>query len=275
MFSAYFNGAFVTCDEPVIPIDERGHQFGDGVYEVIRVYNGQPFMLDEHIERLYQSAAAIKLCVDSDQDTLKDSIWNLIHKSGLSSLDLYVQITRGIAPRNHLFPERPVSISMTAKPFRHISSVGEKGAGVTLHPDERWENCYIKSLNLLPNILAKQTAHEKGFLEAVLVRNGKVTEGTSSNVFIVQDSSIITTPLSKHILSGITRMAVKSIAEDAGIPLIERHFSPEEMIQSDELFITSTTLEIMPIYWVDNHLISEGKKGTVTRVIQELFDRRK
>ncbi|MCH6265034.1 D-amino-acid transaminase [Neobacillus citreus] len=273
MISAYFNGKFVDANDPVIPIDERGHQFGDGVYEVIRIYNGKPFMLEEHVDRLYQSAYAIKLQIDPDCGALKNTMLELIRESGLINLDLYVQVTRGMASRNHLFPDCPVSVSMTVKPFRTIK-IGEKGAGVTFLPDERWQNCFIKSLNLLPNILAKQSAYEKGFLEAVLVRDGKVTEGTSSNVYIVKNSSIITTPLSKHILSGITRMAVKGIAIENGIPFIEKQFTPDEMIQADEIFITSTTMEIMPIVRVEDHEINGGEVGTITRTLQEQFKER-
>lgn len=270
MISAWFNGEFVDANEPVVPIDERGHQFGDGVYEVIRIYNGKPFMLEEHLDRLYQSAHAIKLKINSDRENLKSNMLELIQKSGLIDLDLYVQVTRGMASRNHLFPDCPVSISMTVKPFRTIQ-VGDKGAGVILHPDERWANCYIKSLNLLPNILAKQVAYERGFLEAILVREGKVTEGTSSNVYIVKDFSIITTPLSKNILTGITRMVVKNLAEANGIPFVEKQFTPEEMIQADEIFITSTTLEITPIVRVEDKEINEGKVGTITKTLQERF----
>ncbi|WP_045519027.1 D-amino-acid transaminase [Neobacillus niacini] len=272
MITACFNGKFVEPNELVVPIDERGHQFGDGVYEVIRIYDGKPFMIDEHLDRLYQSADAIKLRIDPDRGAFKNTMLELIQKSGLTNLDLYVQVTRGIAPRNHLFPDCPVSVSMTAKSFRSIP-VGKKdsGASVILHPDERWAKCYIKSLNLLPNILAKQAAYEKGYLEAILVRDGIVTEGASSNVYIVKNSSIITTPISNHILSGITRMAVKNMAEYLEIPFIEDQFTPDEMFQADEIFITSTTLEITPITRVDDKQINNGKPGSVTKALQERF----
>jgi D-alanine transaminase len=272
MAIAYFNGNFIQSDEPAVPIDERGHQFGDGVYEVIRIYNSVPFMMDEHLERLYQSAAAIKLDLKQDRESLKNTISELIEKSGLTNLDIYLQVTRGIASRNHLFPDCPVSISMTAKPFREIpDNVRENGASVMLHPDERWENCYIKSLNLLPNILAKQAAYEKGCLEALLVRDGKITEGTSSNVYMVKNSSIITTPLSSRILCGITRIAVKQLAEKLTIPFIENYFTTEEMLQSDEVFITSTTTEIMPVVRIDGKEINGGKPGPVARALYEQF----
>jgi len=268
MTSAYFNGQFVKPDEPVVPISERGHQFGDGVYEVIRVYEGKPFMMEEHLDRLYKSAEAIKLKIDPDRKAFKNTMLDLIQKSESANLDVYVQVTRGIAPRNHLFPDCPVSVSMTTKPFVSIPfEEKDKGASVILHPDERWANCYIKSLNLLPNILAKQTAYEKGCLEAILVRDGKVTEGTSSNVYIVEGSSIITTP----ILHGITRQAVKKLAEDLGIPFIERYFTPEEMYEASEVFISSTTLEITSVGYVDDEQIGNGMRGPITRTLQERF----
>ncbi|WP_282942682.1 D-amino-acid transaminase [Paenibacillus sp. RC67] len=275
MSIAYLNGIFIKPDEPAIPIDERGHQFGDGIYEVMRFYNGKPFMLDEHLDRLFQSASAIRLKLQQDREALKQIIYELVNRSGMTNLDVYIQITRGIASRNHLFPDCPVSIAMTAKPFREIpAEAREEGASGMLHPDERWENCYIKSLNLLPNILAKQAAYEQGCLEAILVRNGQVTEGTSSNVYMVKQSTIFTTPLSKHILSGITRIAVKAIAEDLAIPFVERYFTPDELLQADEVFVTSTTLEIMPIVRFDgDRQILDGKPGPIANALYDRFKR--
>lgn len=274
MSIAYLNGIFIQPDEPALPIDERGHQFGDGIYEVMRIYNGKPFMLDEHLERLYRSASAIRLKLQHDREAFKQIVTELVQRSGLADLDVYVQVTRGIAARNHLFPDCPVSIAMTAKPFREIpAEARSEGASAMLHPDERWENCYIKSLNLLPNILAKQAAFEKGCLEAILVRNGRVTEGTSSNVYIVKQSTLYTTPLSNHILSGITRIAVKKLAEELGIPFEETYFTPEELLQADEVLITSTTLEIMPIVRFEGDCqIGNGQPGPVTKALYERFN---
>ncbi|MEJ8543795.1 D-amino-acid transaminase [Brevibacillus borstelensis] len=272
MSVAYFNGKFVGSNDPVVPIDERGHQFGDGVYEVIRIYNNKPFMLEEHLDRLYMSAEAIALAFDQSRESFKEIIFQLIERSGLDNLDVYLQITRGLAPRNHLFPDAPVSISMTAKPFRSIpAEFRERGAKAILHPDERWMNCYIKSLNLLPNLLAKQEAHKAGCLEAILHRDGKLTEGTSSNVFVIKDSRIRTTPLSRHILAGITRMAVQRIAQAAAIPFEERHVAIEELYEADEVFITSTTSEVMPIVQVGEKLIGDGQPGQLTRLLQRHF----
>ncbi|USG67010.1 D-amino-acid transaminase [Brevibacillus ruminantium] len=275
MSVAYFNGRFVDSRDPVVPIDERGHQFGDGVYEVIRIYNNKPFMLEEHLDRLYMSAEAIALPFREARESFKAVIFELISRSNLTDLDVYVQITRGMAARNHLFPDCPVSISMTAKPFRSISAeLREKGAKTILHPDERWTNCYIKSLNLLPNILAKQKAHEQGCLEAILHRDGKITEGTSSNVFVVKGGRVQTTPLSRHILAGITRMAVQRVAAELGVDFQEKYVDLQELYEADELFITSTTSEIMPVVQVDGKTIGIGEPGPVTRLLQKHYKKR-
>lgn len=272
MALAYFNGKIVGIDDPVIPIDERGHQFGDGVYEVIRFYQGKPFMMKEHLERLYKSAEAIKLKIGKEQDELEALMLQLVEKSGLTDADLYMQATRGIAPRNHLFPTCPASISITVKPARELSQdVRAQGVKVALLPDERWQNCYIKSLNLLPNILAKQGAYEQGCFEAVLVREGWVTEGSSTNVFIVKEGKIQTAPLSNHILAGITRLAVKETAKVLNVPFIEKSFTPEELYQADEVFLTSTTSEVLAVTAADDRQIGDGCPGPVTVRLHKCF----
>jgi D-alanine transaminase len=268
----YINGKFTNLDELVLPIDERGHQFGDGVYEVIRVYNGTPFMLDEHLDRLINSSKAIKLPITQTVEDFKNLILEAVDKSQLTDCNVYMQITRGIVTRNHLFPTVPVSITMTVRPAKLISqTTREKGETAIFHEDERWANCYIKSLNLLPNILAKQTAFEAGCYEAILVRDGYVTEASSSNVFIIKDGKVYTTPLSKHILPGITRMAVKHATKLLNIDFIDKKFTPEELLEADEVFVTSTTSEVLPIVKVDGKLIGTGKPGEVTNRIYQQF----
>ncbi|MFD0826469.1 D-amino-acid transaminase [Neobacillus sp. M.A.Huq-85] len=268
----YANGKYVQLDEPVIPIEERGHQFGDGVYEVIRVYKGKPFMLEEHLQRLIQSAKAIKLPMEQSAEDFKTLILEAVQKSNELDCDVYLQITRGIAVRKHLFPTAPVSVTMTVRPMSILQKdAREKGVKAIFHEDERWANCYIKSLNLLPNILAKQTAHEAGCFEAIQVRDGYITEGTSSNVYMVKDGAVYTTPLSKQILSGITRIAVKKITESIGIPFIEKKFTPEELLQADEVFITSTTSEILPIVNVDGKSIGDRNPGEWTMKAYKKF----
>lgn len=278
MSIGYINGKYIPLDELAIPIDERGHQFGDGIYEVIRVYNGKAFMLDEHLERLINSAKGIYLPIEQDADGFRILINEALEKSGLLECNVYLQITRGFAPRQHLFPDVPVSISMTVKPATPLQqSLRENGVSSIFHEDERWANCYIKSLNLLPNVLARQTAYEKGCYEAILVRDGVVTEGTSSNIFMVKKGKVYTTPLSKQILAGVTRLAVKKICEEVNIEFVERSSTKEELLQADEVFLTSTTSEVLPIVEVDGQRIGSGKPGKVTnelyRKLQQIVAR--
>ena len=266
MTVTYFNGKFIDIDEKVIPIEERGHNFGDGIYDVIRSYKNKPFMLEEHLDRIFMSAEAINLKLERTREEFKNELLMCLEKSGEKNADIYLQITRGIATRNHLFPSCPVSLSIIVKPTQTFQ-MGDENA-LMFYPDERWANCHIKSLNLLPNILARQTAIEKGFAEAVLVKDGYVTEGTCTSVFIVKDKSIIVTPLSKQILSGITRMAVKEIAKTLKIPYIERNFTPEEMKSSDEVFIAGTLIEVMAITRVEDQEINQGIIGEITKELQ-------
>lgn len=261
----YFNGKYIDLNEKVVPIDERAHQFGDGVYEMIRIYNGTPFMLEEHLERLIRSAKEIKLALTENIDDFTNLVSTGVEKSGLQNCYVYIQITRGIAPRNHLFPNVPVSIAMTIRELNAVSTeMRENGVTAITHPDERWANCYIKSLNLLPNVLAKQVAHEAGGFEAILIKDGYVTEGTSSNVFIVKDGAVITAPLTKQILPGITRIAVEKVAARLNIPFVEKYFTREELLEADEAFVTSTGVEILPVVKVDDKEIGTGRPGEVS-----------
>lgn len=268
----FINGEFVNVDKKVLPIDERGHQFGDGVYEVIRVYNGVPFLLDEHLERLERSAEAIKIKLQHSRDDLKEIITEGIKKSDELELSVYLQITRGIDVRNHLFPKVAPSITMTVRPVKtQPQELYLKGASVFLTDDKRWECCYIKSLNLLPNILVKQEAFELGHQEGILVRNGYITEGSSSNVFAVIDGTLYTTPLSNQILGGITRQTIIKLAKENGIPVNEMHMSEKFFLKADEAFYTSTTVEIAPIIKVNDKKINDGSPGAITQQLHGLY----
>lgn len=261
----YVNGKFVDLNELVIPIEERGHQFGDGVYEVIQCYDGKPFMLEEHLERLIRSCEAIRLPIKETVKDFEKLILSGIEKANLKYGKVYLQITRGMALRNHPFPDVPVSITMTLRETAPTPEEYRKhGVEAITHEDERWAKCYIKSLNLLPNILAKQVAVERGSFEAILIRDGVITEGTSSNVFIVKNGEVITSPISNHILNGITRIAVKRIAEELNIPFVERNYTPDELMQADEIFMTNTPVEVLPIVKVDGAAIGKGVPGEIT-----------
>jgi D-alanine transaminase len=267
---AFINGEFVDVNQRVLPIDERGHQFGDGVYEVVKVYHSTPFLLNEHLQRLQNSAENIQIKLPYSLQEIEAIILQGIEKSGLADAEVYFQITRGIAPRNHLFPDVPPSFTMTIKPSRVVPQKSyEEGVSTILVEDDRWAKCYIKSLNLLPNILAKQLAASNGHFEAIMVKDGYVTEGTSSNVFAVKAGCLYTTPLTSNILPGITRAAILKLAEKKGIPFVEENFTSTFLLEADEVFMTSTSVEVLPVRLVDGNLIGTGNPGEVTKTIHE------
>ena len=273
MVIVYANGQWVNENDAVIPVDERGHQFGDGIYEVTRIYEGKPFMMREHVERLVKSAKEIRMDLGMTVEEVESLMMEAVERSGEKNCDVYIQITRGIAKRGHLFPKdvKP-SITMTVRPMEVIA-MEERLAGKTaiFHEDERWKNCYIKSLNLLPNILAKQVANDAGAYEAILIRDGYVTEGTSSNIFIVQNGELVTRPLSNYILAGITRMRVEQLAEQLNIPFVEREFTKEDVLEAEEVFMTSTTNEVLPLVEIDGTTIGSGVAGPVTERVAKQF----
>lgn len=269
---AFVNGDFLPINEKVIPIDERGHQFGDGVYEVIRVYNRIPFLLDDHLDRLMVSANAIKIKLTHThtKEELQQIILEGIRRAQIDEAEVYLQVTRGIARRNHLFPDVDPSISMTVREARIAPDERYlNGASVTIMEDERWTNCYIKSLNLLPNILSKQEAASKGFHEAVYEKDGKVTEGSSSNVFVIKSGVLYTTPLSKKILAGITRKTVLHVASTLHLPVVEVDMSIQFLKEADEAFFTSTSMEVMPIRDIDGTKVGNGVPGIWTKKLLE------
>ena len=271
----FVNGEFLPIDQKVIPVDERGHQFGDGVYEMFRVYEGTPFLVDEHLERLKKSADAIQLSLPYSKEEFKQIIAEGIERSKEKNAEVYLQVTRGIAARNHLFPNVNPSTSMTVRKVKHIPiEYYQKGVSAILMEDERWKNCYIKSLNLLPNVLAKQAAYEKGCLEAILVKDGYVKEGSSSNVFVVKDSQLYTHPLNKEILAGITRDTILSIAKEQAISVKEEKFSTEFLKNGDEVFFTSSIMEIMPITIIDGKKVNDGRVGPITKQLLENYRKR-
>jgi D-alanine transaminase len=260
---AYYGGQFIDINDKVVPIQERGHQFGDGVYEVIRVYSGKPFMMEEHLDRLENSAKEILLTMPLTREDLIDIAEEGLQRSELKEAEIYIQITRGIAPRNHAFPDVPAQFAMTIREARQVTSEKRAyGASVTLLEDERWANCFIKSLNLLPNVIAKQKAVTGGHDEAILVRDGIVTEGSSSNVFVIKDGTIYTTPATKRILHGITRAAVMACAQRLGMTVVEKDMDVDFFLDADEAFFTSTSVEVMPISKIDHHTLPSDRPVT-------------
>lgn len=248
----YYQNRFVDINDKVVPIQERGHQFGDGIYEVIRVYGGNLFTFEEHIDRLEQSAEAIELELPYSKEEIHNIVQEGLDRSGIKEAEIYIQITRGIYNRQHHYPDGPAVFSMTVRHARKIDeSTKERGIDTIVLDDVRWLNCYIKSLNLLPNVMAKQAAMKQGCAEAILHRDGIVTEGSSSNVFIVKSGTVYTHPATNRILNGITRQKVIEIAEKLRIPVEKVHFDLEMLRSAEEVFMTSTSMEIMPVRKID------------------------
>lgn len=265
-------GELIDRGLATVDIEDRGYQFGDGVYEVIRVYNGKMFTAKEHLNRLQESAEKISIQIPYQPSELEEMLKGLIEKNGLANGIIYMQFTRGASPRNHAFPHNvaPTFVAYTRKVDRPVSSMQE-GIKAILIEDIRWLRCDIKSLNLLGNLLAKQKAVEAGCFEAIQHRGNIVTEGSSSNVAIVKNGKVITHPANNLILNGITRQKVKQICEQNQIPFEEREFTVEEVLRADEVFLSGTTVEVTPIVEVEKKKISEGTPGEVTKKLQQLI----
>jgi D-alanine transaminase len=270
------DGVIVDIDANVVPLEDRGHQFGDGVYEVTRVYHGQPFALKEHLERLKRSLDGLRIPLPFTLSEIRDFHDRIIQEAEADEAAVYMQVTRGVAPRIHYFPDNITPrLTMTIRPIRALAAeLRDHGAKAVMVPDERWLRCNIKSLNLLGNTVAKQAAQEKGCFEAIMVRDTQVTEGSSSNVFVVKDNILYTHPANHLILPGITRNMVIEYAKEEGLPLQEESVTPEFLLQSDEAFLSGTTTEIIPIVRVDDSIIGEGAVGPITRLIQRKYKER-
>ncbi|HET6873049.1 MAG TPA: D-amino-acid transaminase [Sporolactobacillaceae bacterium] len=267
------NDQFLERDQIKIDIEDRGYQFGDGVYEVIRIYNGKFFEGEAHLIRLQRSLDELRIQPPYDLTELQTKLGELCVHNRLENGMIYLQITRGQAERTHAYPNDAKSV-LTAytKPLVRPLKDLEEGIKTCLTEDIRWLRCDIKSLNLLGNVLAKQKAVEGGYKEAIFHRGDDVTEGSSSNVFIIKGNTLITHPATNYILNGITRLWVLKQARALGMTVKEAVFSVEELLQAEEAFITSTTQEIMPICEIEGKQVGEGVPGSLTRGLQKAFD---
>ena len=269
----YLNGEYVPRSQAHVSIDDRGFLFADGVYEVIRVYEGRPFLMAEHLSRMARGLDALRIRFDG-VDALGDVAERLLDENDLRSGDatIYMQVTRGAAPRRHSFPDSdtPATVLVAANRFtQHPAAYFEEGVAARTVPDTRWSRCDIKSIALLPNVLANQAAKDADAFEALFVRDGIVLEGSHSNLVAVFGGTLVTYPKNNYILPGITRELTLKLANDLGIPAREEPIRLEDLFDADELFLTGTTTEIMPVTRVDGHEIGNGMPGPVTqRLIQ-------
>lgn len=271
---AYVNGEITPLEEAKISILDRGFLFGDGVYEVLLSYNGRLWAVERHNRRLERSLREIDIdnfdVADSDEATAQ-----LLAQSALSDAMIYIQVTRGQAPkRSHTYPQQlKPSLVVTVTPFKSpTDEQREKGAALLSCEDLRWRRCDIKSVNLLPNCMARQQALEAGCFEALLVRDGMVTECGASSPFMVKDGVIAITPLAPEILPSVTREIVIESVEEMNLPIVFESRPLEDYYQADEVFLAGTTTEVMPICRIDEHPIPVV--GEITRRLSDDFQQR-
>jgi D-alanine transaminase len=269
----YFNGNFIEKKAVHISPDDRGFLFGDGVYEVIRAYRGNLFRADEHLARLARNLNEMQID-DVDVPHIKHVAQELIRQNELSGdATVYFQVTRGGAPRRHAFPDpgTPPTVFITATPLSPPVKKWETGIKVIVVPDMRWARCDIKSISLAPNVLANQQAQENGAEEAILVRDGVITEGSHSSFAAVFDGQLVTHPLTHHILPGITRQVILELCAQLNIAIKEFPIFENELKRADEMMILGTTTEVMPVVQVDEWQVGIGKPGPITRRLQQAF----
>ncbi|HUF31190.1 MAG TPA: aminotransferase class IV [Gemmatimonadaceae bacterium] len=273
----YLNGAFLPRSEARIPIEDRGFIFGDGVYEVWRLIGGNAFEPEQHLARLERGLREIEIALPDDLRAPR--LWSiaqrLLGENDLTSGEatLYVEVTRGAAPRTHYYPPAgtPATVYMAAARFTPRESLRRSGAAAITQPDIRWLRCDLKTIQLLPNVMAKQRAVSSGAIDAVFVRNGMVTEGTHTSIFGVIGGVLRTHPADHHVLPGVTRAVVLQIATELGIPSAETPMSVNELFAASELFLTGTTTDVLPIIKVDDRVIGTGAPGPVAeQLFQEL-----
>lgn len=270
---AYYNGDFLPVEKISISPFDRGFLFSDGVYEALRTYNRKLFMLDKHLDRLKYSLQQINI-IFTELDKLEKIIFTCAQKNNITeNFSAYVQITRGISfPRTHHYHNQIrsnlfVYITELKKRERELN----EGVSIILERDVRWNRCDIKSISLLPNVIANQNAFIKGCYEAVLYRDNFITEGSHTNFFAVKGGKVITAPLSNFILNGVTRSIVFMLCNENNIPIEEEYIFLNDIFSYDEFFLTGTTTEITPVVKIDDNIIGDGSPGSVTKKIQKLF----
>jgi len=270
----YLNGEFLPLAEARVPVLDRGFIFGDGVYEVIPVYGRALFRLKEHLARLAYSLKSIRLANPHDDATWRTLLRTLVDRNPWEDQSVYLQVTRGVAPRSHEFPKSPVAptVLLIANPLRSPTAEQRtQGVAVVTREDYRWRRCDIKSVSLLANCLLRQEAEDAGAAETLLIRDGWVTEASSCNVFLVKDGVIATPPKDNLILPGITYDLVLELAREAEIPAEVRRVAATEPASADEVWISSSTREVLPVTKIDGRAVGAGKPGPVYARVLQLF----
>jgi D-alanine transaminase len=269
----YLNGQYLPREEACISPEDRGFLFADAIYEVARFYRGRPYRLAEHVERMRDGLAAVRIA--ADPGFYPEVAGRLLEENGLVQSDaiIYAQVSRGAAPRTHAFPAASVTPTIFAFARPSDPEPPPEGGSAILVPDERWGRCDIKTVMLLPNVLAAQKAREAGATDAILTRDGIAWEGTKANLFCVSGGILRTAPNGPRILPGVTRGAALEAARRLGLPVEERPFTIEELFAAEEVFFASTTLWTYPLVKVDGKRIGDGKPGSIAQAIKQELQR--
>ena len=271
--TVYLNGEYLPLDQACVPVLDRGFIFGDGVYEVIPVYGGKAFRLQHHLQRLKNSMQAVRLTNPHTDEEWSTIINDVVTRNNGGDQSIYLQITRGVARRDHRFPgDATPTVFVMSNLFEAVPKEQlENGVKAITLDDIRWQYCSIKSIALLPNILLRQQAVEQGAAEAILLRNGEVTEGAASNVFIVKDGVIVTPPKTDCLLPGITRDLVVEQANEHGLALKETIIKQTDLNTADEIWLTSSTKEILPVTQLNDQPVGNGTPGKVWQQMYALY----
>ena len=270
-----FNGRFTTTDERVLGVEDRGFQFGDAVYEVFKFLGKRPIFLPEHYRRMQRGLRDIQIRSPWSESEFTAAMNELLTRTSFEDGVVYVQVSRGEAERAHFWPDdiAPTALAYSRQYRFPDAMKKERGIRVITTPDHRWHFCQVKSVNLLGNALAKKQAQRAGADEAILMADGFVREGASSNFFAIKNGGLITHPLDEHILPGVVRDRVIELALRSKIRVDERPLREAELFDLDEAFITSTTQGVMPVGEIDGRVIRNGRRGEVTERLQGMFDR--
>lgn len=266
----YLNGEYLPYDEAKIPVEDRSIQFADGVYEVVRYYNARAFRMPQHLARLVRSAAGIEIPLPPVEE-LRQAMDSLVERQEMSEATVYLQVTRGVAARQHgLVHDIPPTVIAIARPAHTVRP--RPTLRVVTYSDDRWARCYLKTTQLLPNAMARERARRLGADDAIFVRDGFVMEASAANVFLVQGGRLLTPPLTNYILPGITREVIIELASSEGIPLSEEPVTQQQLYTADEVFITGTNSELGPVVAVDGRPIGSGHIGPVFTRVLAAFD---
>lgn len=271
----YLNGSFVPVEEAKISVTDRGFLFGDGVYEVIPVYGGHLFRLEHHLQRLQRSLQGIRMDNPHTDDEWEQILIRLTAQLAGSDQAVYLQVTRGSTDtRDHVWPKEiePTIYARTKKLNTPTSEEKRKGIHAITLEDPRWEHCDIKAITLLANVLARSQAADAGAQEAILIRDDSATEGAASNLFIVKDKLLITPPKSDSLLPGITREIVLELAKQHGIPFAEARITADDLRSADEVWMSSSTKEILPVLQIDGQTVGTGVAGGAWEEMNALYE---